>query len=66
MDNSKKYVGWRRGALAGAILSLALWLIPHPPYSFFVALGISLLPLVFGFLGNYLQRKYFPNPEGEK
>ena len=66
MNNYKKYTGWRRGALTGAILSLALWLMPHPPYSFFVALFISLLPLVFGFFGNYVQQKYFPGPEGKK
>ena len=66
MDNSRKFVGWRRGALVGAVLSLVLWLIPHPPYNFFLALAISLLPLVLGFCGNYMQRKYFTYQEGEK
>ena len=63
MNNSKRfnglYCGRYIGTLAGAILSLALWLMPHPPYSFFIALAISLLPLVLGFSGNYVQRKYF-------
>ena len=65
MDNSKRQLWWRRGALAGAILALGLWLIPHPPYNFFVALAISLLPLTLGLLGNYVQHKYF-NQEKEK
>lgn len=70
MGNSRRfsgrYAGRYIGTLSGAILSLALWLIPHPPYSFFLALAISLLPLVFGFFGNYVQRKYFPESETNK
>ena len=59
MDNSGRFRGRYIGTLAGAVLSLILWLIPHTPYSFSEALAISLLPLILGFLGNYMQRKYF-------
>jgi len=60
MDNSRRFRGRYIGTLAGAVLSLILCLVPHTPYSFSKALAISLLPLIFGFLGNYMQRKYFP------
>lgn len=63
MDNSKKFAGWYIGALAGAILLFALWIMPHASYSFLTALAIACLPGVFGFIGNYVQRKYFLKPE---
>lgn len=59
MDNSKKLTGWHIGATIGATLSFALWIMEHAPYSFFEAMAVACLPGVFGFIGNYMQRKYF-------
>lgn len=59
MNNSSRFSGGYIGALVGAVSALILWIIPHSPYTFSVALGISCLPLALGFLGNYLQQKYF-------
>lgn len=59
MNNSKQLTGRSIGTVAGAVLLLVLWLIPHPPYNLFVVLAISFLPLVFGLLGDYIQRRYF-------
>jgi len=63
MDNSNKSVGRYLGALTGATLLVALWMMEHAPYSFFEALTIACLPGVLGFLGGYIQRKYFSKPE---
>ncbi len=60
MDNSKKLTGWHIGATIGATLSFALWIMEHAPYNFFEAMAVACLPGVFGLIGNYVQRKYFP------
>lgn len=64
MLSSKKFTGRYLGALAGAVLAFILWITPHEPYSFSTALAISLLPLVLGFLGNYVQWKLYPEQKG--
>ncbi|HAH30788.1 MAG TPA: hypothetical protein DCL44_00560 [Elusimicrobia bacterium] len=63
MYNSKKFKGRYIGAITGATLSFALWIMKHAPYSFFEALWIACLPGVFGFIGDYVQRKWFSKLE---